>query len=66
MWAECVEVCPVNCIQEGGNMYFIDPEVCIDCGACEVACPAEAIYAMDEVPIEEQEFIKLNKEFFSF
>lgn len=47
-------------------MYFIDPEVCIDCGACEVACPAEAIYAMDEVPIEEQEFIKLNKEFFSF
>ena len=64
-WEECVEVCPVDCIHEGSNMYFIDPDVCIDCGACVAACPSDAIYSIDEVPTEEQEFIKLNKEFFS-
>ncbi|GGE31646.1 4Fe-4S ferredoxin [Pullulanibacillus camelliae] len=65
-WAECVEVCPVDCIKEGSNMYFIDPDVCIDCGACASACPTEAIYESSEVPREEQAFIRYNKEFFSF
>lgn len=64
MWAECVEVCPVDCIHEGSNMYHIDPKVCIDCGACEPACPADAIYRDEDVPAGEREFIKLNKEFF--
>ncbi|MBM7643896.1 NAD-dependent dihydropyrimidine dehydrogenase PreA subunit [Scopulibacillus daqui] len=62
--AECVETCPVDCIHEGDDMYYIDPDSCIDCGACEAVCPVEAIYADDEVPVEEQKFIQLNKDFF--
>ena len=40
----CVDVCPVDCIHEGEDMLFIDPEECIDCGACEPECPVEAIF----------------------
>ena len=62
--AECVEVCPVDCIEEGKDMFFIDPNVCIDCGACESVCPVEAIYVEDEVPEDENEYIQFNSEFF--
>ena len=62
--ADCVDVCPVDCIHEGEDMYYIDPDVCIDCGACEAACPVAAIYHEDEVPDEEKSFIEKNKKFF--
>ena len=53
----CVEVCPVDCIyfDEGEDrMLYIQPDECIDCGACEPACPVTAIFAEDDVPAEEQ------------
>lgn len=56
----CVDVCPVDCIhfEEGvDRMEYIDPDECIDCGACEPACPVSAIFAEDDVP-EDQEFFK--------
>lgn len=62
--ADCVEECPVDCIHEGEDMYYIDPEVCIDCGACEPVCPVEAIYQDEFVPEEEQEYIEINAAFF--
>jgi len=62
--ADCVEVCPVDCIEEGEEMYYIDPDICIDCGACEAVCPVEAIFMEDEVPEEEREYIELNRRFF--
>ncbi len=51
----CVEVCPVECIvaglpQDQYPLYYIDPETCIDCGACIPECPFEAIFVEDEVP----------------
>lgn len=49
----CVGVCPVACIQfEAGKdrKLYIDPHECIDCGACEPACPVEAIYAELDLP----------------
>ncbi|PWA13036.1 4Fe-4S ferredoxin [Pueribacillus theae] len=61
---ECVEVCPVDCIHEGEDMFYINPDDCIDCGACLSACPVEAIYYEDEVPEEESKFIELNMRFF--
>ena len=33
-----------------GKQLFIDPEECIDCGACEPECPVEAIFEESEVP----------------
>ncbi len=58
--ASCVEVCPVECIHEAAEMFFIDPEICIDCGACEIACPVNAIFPEDEVPEEWKSYIELN------
>jgi len=51
----CVEVCPVECIvpgkpQEQWPMFYIDPDTCIDCGACVPECPYAAIFPEDEVP----------------
>jgi NAD-dependent dihydropyrimidine dehydrogenase PreA subunit len=60
----CVEECPVDCIYEGARMLYIHPEECIDCGACEPACPVEAIFYEDDVPEEWQIFTPINAEFF--
>ncbi|MCJ7535562.1 MAG: ferredoxin family protein [Anaerolineales bacterium] len=51
----CVDVCPVECIVPGKPVeewpwYYIDPDTCIDCGACIPECPFEAIFVEDEVP----------------
>ena len=51
----CVEVCPVECItpgkpQEQWPLFYIDPDTCIDCGACVPECPYSAIFPEDEVP----------------
>lgn len=62
--ASCVNVCPVECIYEGENQYFINPVECIDCGACEPECPVEAIFADDSVPEQWSNFISLNRVFF--
>jgi ferredoxin len=56
----CVEVCPVDCIHESGRMLVIDPEECIDCGACEPECPVEAIFPEDAVPDAWQDFVAIN------
>ena len=61
-YTDCVEVCPVDCFHEGPNFLVIDPEECIDCTLCEPECPAEAIFAEDDVPEGQEQFIALNAE----
>lgn len=60
-FTDCVNVCPVDCFREGANFLVIDPEECIDCGACVPECPAEAIYLDEDVPEKWQEYILLNE-----
>ena len=60
---DCVEVCPVDCFYEGENTLVINPDECIDCGLCEPECPIEAIYAEDEVPADQIEFIEINEKY---
>jgi NAD-dependent dihydropyrimidine dehydrogenase PreA subunit len=62
--ASCVEVCPVDCIYEGEDMYYIHPDECIECAACEPECPVEAIFAEEDVPPEWRHFIQVNADFF--
>jgi len=57
---DCVDVCPVDCFVEGPNFLAINPDECIDCTLCVAECPAEAIFAEDDVPADQQEFIALN------
>ncbi|MBM4411704.1 MAG: 4Fe-4S dicluster domain-containing protein, partial [Chloroflexi bacterium] len=59
----CVSVCPVDCIhfEEGkDSLLYINPAECIDCGACQPACPVSAIFPEAEVPAEQQRFIEIN------
>ena len=56
----CVDVCPVDCIHEFARMLVIDPEECIDCGACEPECPVEAIFPEDALPDKWEPFVKIN------
>src|SRR5690349_17794824 len=51
----CVSVCPVDCIhyEEGVHRkLYIDPNECIDCGACELECPVNAIFPEESLPPE--------------
>ena len=56
----CVDVCPVDCIHEANRILVIDPEECIDCGACEPECPVEAIFPEDALPEKWDAFVRIN------
>jgi len=45
-------------------MLYIDPDVCIDCGACEPECPVEAIFEEDDTPAQWTSYIQKNADFF--
>jgi len=67
-----VDACPVDCIHpkkdeaefESATMLYIHPEECIDCGACEPACPVTAIFPEDNVPEQWTNYIAMNYEHF--
>jgi ferredoxin len=61
-YTDCVDVCPVDCFREGPNMLSIDPDECIDCAVCIPECPVNAIYAEEDVPEDQRDFIPLNAE----
>ncbi len=48
--------------QRRANFLVIDPDECIDCAVCVAECPVTAIYAEEDVPSDQQEFIALNVE----
>ncbi|MFH1131745.1 MAG: ferredoxin family protein [Pseudomonadota bacterium] len=59
----CVDVCPVDCIQyEKGldRKLFVDPDECIDCGACEPACPVDACFAEEDLPDGQKQFAEID------
>ncbi len=68
----CVEVCPVDCIHptkeedgfEAAEQLYINPDECIDCGACESVCPVNAITSDAEVPEKWQSFIQKNADYY--
>ena len=61
-YTDCVVVCPVDCFYEGPNFLAINPDECIDCAVCVPECPVNAIYAEDDVPGDQQQFIQINTE----
>jgi ferredoxin len=61
-YTDCVEVCPVDAFRVGPNFLVIDPDDCIDCDVCVPECPAEAIFAEDDLPEGQQHFTALNSE----
>ena len=61
-YTDCVEVCPVDCFYDGGNMLVIHPDECIDCGVCVPECPAEAIFS-DVDPEVTPAMLELNAKY---
>ena len=68
----CVDVCPVDCIHPRKDepdfatqhMLYINPDDCIDCGACEPECPVKACLPADDLPEEWKHFIAENAAYF--
>jgi len=57
----CVDVCPVDCIyDQGKDQLFINPDECIECGACEPVCPVNAIFLDSSVPDNQKDYIAKN------
>lgn len=65
--ASCVDVCPVDCIHstDADGQYYIDPDQCIDCAACETVCPVSAIFFEADVPADQRQFIEKNRAYFA-
>ncbi len=64
----CIAVCPVDCIhfEEGvDRKLFIDPNECIDCGACEPECPVNAIFPEESLPVEWSPYTKMDAVWFT-
>jgi len=59
-YTDCVDVCPVDCFREGENTLVIDPDECIDCGACVPECPTEAIFAEEDLPEKWADYVDYN------
>jgi ferredoxin len=64
--ASCVDVCPVDCIQTSDEapQFYINPDQCIDCAACELVCPVTAIFYDGDLPEEWKSFVQVNADFF--
>jgi NAD-dependent dihydropyrimidine dehydrogenase PreA subunit len=62
----CVDVCPPDCIHpkkdeaqfETATQLYVDPDGCIDCGACVPACTSDSIFVADELPEDKKSFLQ--------
>ena len=61
----CVQDCPVDCIYEGARAMYINPDECVDCGACKSACRVDAIYYEIDLPADQQQHLIDNAAFFN-
>jgi ferredoxin len=59
-YTDCVVVCPMECFYGDESQLYIDPEDCIDCGACIPECPVEAIFQEADVPGKWAGYVRLN------
>jgi NAD-dependent dihydropyrimidine dehydrogenase PreA subunit len=65
-------VSPVDCIHprkgEAGfaeaPQLYIDPDECIDCGACVPVCPVWAIFPKEDLPEKWTHFAEINAEYY--
>jgi len=61
----CVDECPVDCIYEGARSMYINPDECVDCGACKSICRVEAINWEGDLPDDQEQHVADNAAFFS-
>lgn len=59
-FTECVTACPVSAFRAGEDMLYIDPDKCVDCGACIPKCPVQAIYEDIDLPEHLEKWLEIN------
>jgi ferredoxin len=59
-YTDCVVVCPCECFYGDEKQLYIDPEDCINCGACIPEGPVEAVFLEPDVPAKWSAFVQLN------
>jgi ferredoxin len=48
---QCIDVCSAAAIRSDGDKIFVEPHLCVGCGACTTVCPSGALtYAYPAVP----------------
>lgn len=57
--------CPVDCIYEGARSLYINPDECVDCGACKLICRVEAIEYETDLSADELVHLADNAAFFT-
>ena len=60
----CVQECPADCIYEGARSLYINPDECVDCGACKLICRVEAIEYETDLSDAERVHLADNAAFF--
>ncbi len=68
----CVDACPVDCIHpkkdepgfETEATLYINPDECIDCGACVPVCTSSSIFALDDLPEKFKHFAGVNAAYY--
>jgi NAD-dependent dihydropyrimidine dehydrogenase PreA subunit len=61
----CVQECPADCIYEGARTLYINPDECVDCGACRIACRLDAIEYETDLSDDERQHLADNAAFFT-
>lgn len=69
----CVDVCPCDCIHprkdevefSDAPQLYINPEQCIDCGACIPVCPVSAIFPIEDLPNKWNRFAEINANWYA-
>ena len=69
---KCVMYCPTEAIHGGENYAYIDPDYCIECGACMDICKEGVIIATEPIfvqghwrtflPMKKEEIVQRNVE----
>jgi len=47
------------------SQLYVNPNDCIDCGACVPVCPTNSMFALDELPAEQANFAEINATHFN-
>ncbi len=48
----------------GTKDIYIDPDVCIQCGNCEPACPVTAIFTEETIPEKWKQYQQINADWY--
>ena len=64
----CVDTCPSDSIHPRSDeadfadvpQLFINPELCMDCGACIPVCPTNSNYTAEDLPADKAQFADIN------